>query len=92
MCSFDMQSRAKIPHVAVLIGICKIQLTVCFLEDFFNPRNQIRNKLDSQRQQIGHVISSFDCNRSPDAWPSGLWDSLRPDDDEPFYGSLSGIQ
>ena len=58
----------------------------CSLEGFFNPRNQIRNRLDSRRQQICHVIIfCLTAERPPDSRTLGFWDSLRRDDHDAFF-------
>ena len=51
----------------------RIRCLECSLAGFFNPRNQIRNKLDSRRQQICHVI--IFCLTAIGLPIRGHWDS-----------------
>ena len=51
----------------------RIRCFECSLEGFLNPRNQIRNELDSRRQQICHVI--IFCLTSIGLPIRGHWDS-----------------
>ena len=55
---------------------------------FLNPRNQIRKKLSPADHRFAMSSSYVYCNQSPDAWTLGLWDWLRPDDNEAFCCSL----
>ena len=87
-----MQSRAKIHHFAVLTGeLVKFKFPKVFLR--FSSTHATKFGRSLTPGNIIFVVSScsFDCNPSPDAWTLGLWDSLRPDDDEACC-SLFGTQ
>ena len=50
-----MHSRAKVHHYAVLTkGNCPICFLKVFLEVFFRPRHQVRNKIDVRGQHVFH--------------------------------------
>ena len=70
-------------HVAVLGGkFCQI-FSECFLVTSID-------KLDARRHQIHQVLIFFQFGQQPviRSWALGLWDSLRPDDDDAFCSYL----
>ena len=80
-----MQSRVKVHHVAVLT---RKFLPILFSKGFLRFSSTLATKfgrsLTPGDNRVVMSPSPFDCNRSPDAWTEGFWDSIRPDDDEAF--------
>ena len=88
-----MQSRAKIHHVAVLIGTL-VNLTVpkVFLRFSSTLVTIFRMRFPPVDNRFVMSSSSFDCNRSPDAWALGLWDSLQPSKSDTSGSVTSGVR
>ena len=87
-----MQSRAKIHRVAMLTkNFVKFHVPNVLLRCSSYLSGTFWRSLTPEDNIFGMSSSPFDCNRSPDSWRLGFWDSLRPSDEEACC-ALFGIQ
>ena len=78
-----MQSRAKIHHVAVLTGIfVELKSPNVFLRFSSILVTKFGKSMTPRDNKFVMSSSSCDCNQCPYASTLGLWNTVRPDDDE----------